>query len=257
MLSELEACVPSTEPEWRSLDALFRKLKLRVWVQIMVERFLQKEPENLAAQCARFDLVAETARIARPPDQRHQRLMDAALRLAHHRSIDADGLVRVANALAANTERAHAATMFKRALRLDRTHAPAWNGLVTVLAGMNKNRGAAAALRDMQKSIIPSVSNYVLVADCARWMNDVKTMRSACAQALQIKQASDAAAWVRLTQFLDQINATELLPQALAQIDVISLHRPWMLKALAEVGRIRGFTEIVRTAEARLLAIEG
>jgi tetratricopeptide (TPR) repeat protein len=78
LLPTLEAAQPATEPQWAGLCAIFTGINRPPWVEIMTERFLAAEPDNLAVrlqsilimsqvELRRDDAMRKLAELGEPP----------------------------------------------------------------------------------------------------------------------------------------------------------------------------------------------
>jgi len=256
LLSLVEDWSPSTEAEWRLLDRLFRKRGSRAWMEIMVDRFLESQPDNLAAQLARMELMTQSGLKEFATERRKQEAIAYAGMVAEHPALDEAGRVRVGEALLAAFDRQGAVTMFRQILRNNAANVAAWRGLVIALSGLRQYRGQAPGeLRKMRRTVALTPANIAVMAECAHRLKETGLFQELCTEVLRPQHPVDSAALVRMMRWADQSDDTAFINAALGRIDVGTIHAHGLLETLGQIAESRGHADIKQAIDARMAAL--
>ena len=251
LLTEIEAADPTTDAEWRAVDALFLNKGSRPWQEIMAKRFLAHEPNHLDAQFIILETLSHHGQRGAKYVDRAKEVSDLCWKLARHPDIDAAGLDRLGAIAIAIYNRDDAVELCRAALGRDRTISTSWRNLVAALTGLDDPRGARKALAQMQAYIAPSATNLTMLAEQAVWLKNNDLFRKTAIRVRACDPAPDVMQVARIAHLADQTGQRDIVADALAKVDMSKVTRRWMLDTLLDITRLNGFTDLHRQCEVR------
>lgn len=253
ILTVLEDWHPQTEAEWRKLDIALHKLGKQAWREIMVERFLEVQPEHLPAQIVYLDLLTVGGRNQQVADKRTQTLITHAYRMATHMDVDTAVLFKVARGLRSAFQHDAAIEIYRRVLARDRAHMPAWNELVMSLISVYRQSEAVAQLSDMRCHVPETAPNLAIMAERAHGLRDKRLFRDFAGKVLHVQPPANSITLARVLRHAAANGATKFIQEALNRLIIDEIADVSLLRGVSDAANQVGRADIKAVADARLM----